>query len=143
MTREELIEALEKARAPDRRLDAEIAVTLRIPPPDTDVTHWSITGFPRWRAGSDGRVICIHLSGEDGPHWRSKAYTSSIDAALTLVPEGLSYEIRCSPYGETSQAVIWNGRRSPSESEVARVGIDGVRPAIALCIAALRAREET
>lgn len=139
MTIRELIERLEKATGPDRALDAEIAVALRIAP--DAASSWFEAGFPSWRAGENGQVYVVHDTGETGAWGYARLFTASIDAALTLVPEGLSYEFRCSSFGECSQAIVWDGRKSPQVSERARVSINGVRPAIALCIAALKARE--
>lgn len=57
-------------------------------------------------------------------------YTASIDAALTLVPEGKGFRVqRNGPY---STATIW--RRGTVKAGAAT-------PAIALCIAALSAKE--
>lgn len=105
---QDLIERLEKVVAPDRELDRLI---------------WDATngrgGVDEWTVGQI-----------DAP-----AYTASIDAALTLVPDGLNYVLKA---------------RNPGAKSEARVGglqggfyiKDGEHscPAIALCIAALKAR---
>lgn len=103
MTREELIEALEKATGPCIMLEQEISI---------------------WRYAQEG------LPAPPIP----RPYTASLDAALSLVPEGWEWIV----FG-AGGADVWH------------VGNDAVlhridetyaaTPAIALCIAALRARE--
>jgi len=63
-------------------------------------------------------------------------YTASIDAALTLVPEGCGWEI----YNTTcDQPKVWAKVYGwPGCDEAARA--NATTPALALCIAALRAR---
>ena len=119
----ELIAKLEAATERSRELDAEI---------------WAhLNGFTgaikgRWVGGRwSWSVGSVGVWDDELPH-----YTTSIDAALTLVPEGWHWTIegpdplkRVSPY--------------------ALLGLPGLReadgraatPALALCIAALRARE--
>jgi hypothetical protein len=63
------------------------------------------------------------------------AYTSSIDAALTLVPEGYGWHL-WSPDNWLPAAEVRNGERV-YYGLTAQAGL----PAIALCIAALKARE--
>ena len=92
MTR--LIERLEAATEPSRELDAEIFAEVR--------------GI----AGAETFMMAFGL--EDIPE-----YTSSLDAALTLVSEGQEWSL-----------VFW-----PPRKEKAAI------PTIALCIAALRGRE--
>jgi hypothetical protein len=58
-------------------------------------------------------------------------YTTSLDAALTLVPEGAIWTISCGD-GEPGFAFIDTGGRIEEH--------DAATPALALCIAALRAR---
>lgn len=76
MTRDELIAALEKATGPNRELDAAIAriagwgCVMRDPQADHNWYCWR----KEYRSG-----VWIPLS----------LYTASIDAALTLVPEGM------------------------------------------------------
>ncbi len=73
----------------------------------------------------------------------SRRYTSSIDAALTLVPADLPYWTvvrRDTPLGKmTSEAVLTNGELFMSGRRRA-VDVWGHTPALALCIAALKAR---
>jgi hypothetical protein len=97
MTREELIAALEAATGPS----------------------WELDGFICEAVGA--------VKPEATPHWEwPPRYTASIDAALTLVPEGASGAIE---FGNHTQACVVGGP-----------WCDGATPAIALCIAALKAR---
>lgn len=61
-------------------------------------------------------------------------YTASLDAAMTLVPEGLRPVI--TTLGEKPIARLWSGDRSDVISRA-----EATTPALALCAAALRARD--
>lgn len=129
----ELIERLEKAAGPDRELDALIDARVRIGKTE-DVewrkNRWLWDNFPVWRARSDGRVEVVHDDGTGGVHWAPEHFTSSIDAALTLVPEqekyGLSIDFDIDRLQWAVSVIGWNYAETIP---------------IALCIAALRARE--
>ena len=119
MTREELIAALEKATGADRVLD-----------------------FWCWwwgKATHDGKApdsdyVAANIRSNDAPR-----YTASIDAALTLVPEGLGWGIPygpCKEYSGTRERIWW-------EAEVGPATAEAFTPALALCIAALKARGDT
>jgi len=72
-----------------------------------------------------------------GDHWRSPpAYTTSLDAALSLVPEGWSWMVR-NVHGNMGgpQGVAYC-TRPDTDNETARAAT----PALALVIAALKAR---
>lgn len=129
MTTAELIEKLERADGPSRELDAEIAQTLSLP--------WDYAAD--W--GPRGRDIQV-----------AHRYTASIDAALTLVPEGW----RIAGFVEYGHGMKWKGRiycalvpsdlshlpRTYAAHSAAAVRCDhAATPAIALCIAALKAKE--
>lgn len=119
MTREELIEALEKAEGPGIVFDAEIYCA----------THDDCE--------RDGRAVILRCS--DTGHKKTKfappAYTSSIDAALTLVPDGYRWLVHGSRHGGKPGATMGIGKHSfVSEHKF---------PAIALCIAALKAMEQS
>jgi hypothetical protein len=60
---------------------------------------------------------------------RIPLYTASIDAALILVPEGRRWLLQTLMTGKYRAEVDWNGHGQ------------GTTPAIALCAAALRARD--
>ena len=62
-------------------------------------------------------------------------YTSSLDAALTLVPEGLDEEIKRARHRKGWHVALWK------PSRIGQIG-DAPIPALALCIAALKARNQ-
>jgi hypothetical protein len=79
--------------------------------------------------GPDKRMVCGDATADDVP-----AYTASLDAALTLMPEGSPMELHIR--SNMTDAYVW-----PDDRE------DGIRghaatPSLALCAAALRARSE-
>lgn len=100
----ELIERLEKATGPNRNIDAAIAI-------------WAL---------ETGMGI-NHANGHPKP------YTASIDAALTLVPEGA--EIELTNLHAIARAAVGLNCDMPEFGEHA-----GGSLALALCIAALKAR---
>lgn len=132
----ELAERCEKSIGPDRDLDALIMATL----------------FRR-----ENRLIGTREEMDDGS-WRhiktcvwvdpatdewvstaAREFTSSIDAAMTLVPQGFAVEL--------SEA--WGPGRKDWTATMKRRSIDGAgtwpkansdKPALALCAAAMRAR---
>lgn len=109
----DLITRLEAAEGPDRELDAEIF--LQIDPDATD--------------NGDGTFDSPYF---DQSHHHPRKYTASIDAALTLVPEGWIWQL--SPtYAEVFELVDSTG--------FGGFCADAPTPANALCIAALKARE--
>ncbi len=80
-----LADRCEKAEGADRALDAEIAAACRYFPRDV--------GFV-WEAGlranvpEVGRIECHTNLGTGGPHYAAPKFTTSLDAAMTLVPSG-------------------------------------------------------
>jgi len=112
MTRDELIAALEKATGPDHDLDEEIMCC----------------------AYADLKLE-RHMEGwytPDGTHVRVEPYTYSIDAAASLVPKGWEWCV----YG-AGGSDVWL-----PEGLHAQQMTYAATPAIALCIAALKARPE-
>lgn len=114
MTIDELIDALEKAEGPSRELDAEIAGAF----------GWAVlSSFTGgiYRAAPPGKIDCRPLPD----------FTSSLDAALTLVPEGWIWSV-------SSSGCVWV---MPSDDVEGQIVVSGIAdPIIALCIAALKAR---
>jgi hypothetical protein len=120
----ELIERLENAEGPSRELDYEIF----------RATSGLTIDADDWIRGSDGKDRG-HVRG------RSERYTESIDSALTLLPDLTWLEIETGTQingnhfnwpiiacgSQRTGNVFWKGQ--------------GATFAIALCIAALRARE--
>jgi hypothetical protein len=80
----ELAARCEAASGSDRALDAKIAAILRV----GTKAMWA-QNYPLWIPQSDGRVVL----GTSGPHFVSPAYTASLDAAMTLVPEGMAWTL--------------------------------------------------
>jgi hypothetical protein len=62
------------------------------------------------------------------------AYTASLDAAVALVPDGFHWAIRATPIEDGPPLIEASVDWAPHPSET------GATPALALCIAALRAR---
>jgi hypothetical protein len=108
----DIIERLEKASGPDRELDAQIAAQL---------CDGSVNVEGRyWKPGVRG--FCI-----------APRYTASIDAAMTLA-EGFGGEVTFFKDG-TAKAFVWQPYPMAVEGK-------GPTPALALCIAALKAHKE-
>lgn len=130
----ELIERLEKATGPDRDLDLDITLAC----------------LPN---GENGRARLPILAEDVGNHcyeWveisgvsirSAPHYTSSIDAALTLVPEGKYWDLSRGLPAQTIRHIYWAEVYGDDNAHDSQHPIcPGANPAIALCIAALRAR---
>lgn len=152
MTMQELIERLEKATGADRELDiaifeAAVAVPnvgqmIGVEPRQWDPKYTPLlVPHPKW-----GFSPAVPADAE--------RYTSSIDAALTLVPEGLSASVTKHSDG-TGAAEIWRYAVEKFAYRIPGLTSDNLRarngtfdhqrvvaktPAIAICIASLRAR---
>ncbi|KQM18417.1 hypothetical protein [Novosphingobium sp. Leaf2] len=132
----DLAERCEAAMGADRELDALIAATCRF--------------FPRyvgyiWKAGlranvpEVGRVECHTKIGAGGLHYSAAKFTASLDAAMTLVPEGwklrqMAFSAPCAD--DRSWHLNLHGGKVGEHHLVGR----GKTPELALCAAALRAR---
>lgn len=122
----DLISRLEALTAPSRELDEEIALAngwTRIPHSSGHVSGWCCP---------DGQICA------NAPH-----FTSSIDAALTLVPKGWHAVVNHRDNLDGSSSVILHKfalpyRRVPSDAPFAIVAN---KAAIALVIACLKAKE--
>ena len=108
-----LIAELEQAKKGSRKLDREIQLNVVGFDPDQLPKRWPVVG------NSDPR------------------YTTSLDAALTLVPEGLSWHVWSLGSGLPSAEV----KREGEPPHYGLLGSDVREPALALCIASLRARD--
>lgn len=120
-----LCERVEGLACADREVDAEIAVAVL----GYFVVQQRYEGeHPRYAyRDSDGNLV---LPGQAGD-MLVREFTGSIDAALTLVPEGQVWNLQ-TDYGLPGRARVWDGVRNYEA--------DGDTPAIALCAAALKAR---
>lgn len=133
-----LAERVESLTGPDREVDAAIEVACRIFPPYA----------PKWARDWAGRVIaqgarCYleHDDGQLGAHWSPSEYTASLDAAMTLVFEGVGFNLDR----------YWIREGARWKVEIATGGIpenprkvfdcwDAHSAALATTVAALRAR---
>lgn len=132
----DLIERLEKADGPDGRLDIEIYKM-------TDAMNAAPGTIMEYKLDHDGEAMwrCRHPPQDFGSWWHTPAYTASIDAALTLVPEGQSWMVALSANdSEQPGARVWPAMENYGTEDFALHGSFAAAPAIALCIAALRAR---
>ena len=75
------------------------------------------------------------------PSEKLPAYTASIDAALTLVPEGWLRYVADDENGV--HACVWQKRMPWQGGKIQAGCLKAATPAIALCIAALKARAQT
>lgn len=130
----ELIERLGKATGPGRELDLAIQAWLD---PEAPILFGAGTKKAKWGSYRD----IPSAEGQDIPNLISvinpPSYSESIDAALTLKPEGWSFTLVGGTAG-VSHSFATVSLSVPSFEKPSR----GATPAIALCIAALRARME-
>jgi len=129
----ELAERLERADGPDRGLDVEIAVAV-----DWRWDGWE-EGESTARGQADARGIdwlAERATSGMNSMWRGiPAYTTSLDAAMTLAPEGWSYiDFLRYADGTIECTLEAAGLKTPGATGAGR------SQAIALCAAALRAR---
>lgn len=127
----DLIARLEAATGPDPHLDAEIEAALRGGIPEYRC-RWKLAGQPSAVRSADAA----------GATWYSApSFTGSLDAALTLVPEGFDYGFSYSKKDGLETWVQRPFREGTCHQGYAPEGInDDSTRALALCIAALRAR---
>lgn len=137
----ELIEKIEVAGGPDRELDAEIGVAAS----RYDDSRIVYAKGKRWyRSPGKGRIP-FHVGGGNGGTsfgviYQQTRYTASLDAALTLVPEGFEWSLEyqaghhVSSDGECMVAIAKLGDPCRDWESTSAT------PALALCAAALKAR---
>lgn len=127
LTRDALIERLEKATEGSRELDALIWIAIMTPLPG----RTPVLGQP-------GRVHCPDYEAPERSGIKDVPdYTFSIDTALTLVPEGWGYFIRKDEDGFNAALLYPNALRvTPGCGQ-------GANAALSICIAALRASSST
>jgi hypothetical protein len=134
---EELSKRVEALTGPCRETDAEIGCAVHFVP-DKAGCDWARS--PNWRCApfKQGRSVYVgYYDGEaNSPTAYSDppAFTASLDAAMTLVPEGCSWDVGnsgpdCGPWACVTTA-----------GEVDH-GVHAATPALALTAAALYARE--
>jgi hypothetical protein len=120
-----LIARVEAATGPDREVDAEIERMVSIPYGAIDVKH-----YPNSWAGGHWFYCVFGLSGWEEETQTIRRYTSSIDAAASLVPKGFGYLVGVDD--DTPVASVF-----PPHAD--RHWVAASNPALALTAAALRA----
>jgi hypothetical protein len=126
---DELLALAERVMAltgPCRETDAHIAVAIRYFPKGVGFV-WQAE--LRANSPETGRVECCTNIGTGGPHYAAPAFTASLDAAMTLAPDGYDWAVFHTNGGLTMHA--WCGNREDVFADT---------PALALCAAALLAR---
>jgi hypothetical protein len=116
-----LADRCEQAAGPDRELDQDITKLL-VP---NNATH-----IYRSRRGWS---FFVYDSGKGIEWFENQPYTVSLDAAVTLVPEGWRWWVNSSPFGRC-WLVANDQIADKAQSEKCAT------PALALCAAALRAK---
>lgn len=137
MTRADLIALAaraEQAQGPDRALDADITLAVN---PELGAAPWERITYP-----SGGASVFADRSDPDNLNVVSPPrFTASLDAALTLVPEGWTFTVHSGDdRGPPVAYCVPNMGRLPWPHWVD--DINAATPALALCAAALRARAE-
>jgi hypothetical protein len=134
-----LAERCEAASGPDRRLDAEIGAAVRAMPmndPDAWISGWPhpFIAAPQFK----GSIAAPNNAGGIVCHWEARDYTASIDAAMTLIAADVFFHVsRFSPECDgRGQAHVYPNRGIGDDYEA-----EAATPALALCAAALRARD--
>jgi hypothetical protein len=142
-----LIERLENAEGPSRELDASIAVAIgwKLPQPMGEAKP-----YLKMPTKADGCAVGTYwLMQRSGASLRTAPkFTESIDPAMTLVPEGWDWNLSsnnvaciCRDYADAFAPVFWSQKFEPPRvSWDKRIGTVAT-PALALSIAALRARQ--
>jgi hypothetical protein len=121
----DLIERLEKATGPDRDLDDRIAIA---------------SGYKVACVGNAAATDIGFIYPDGSRHWGAPRFTESLDAALTLVPEGMAWTLGQNVHHRYWQATVNNLDEDGRPQAVGYSGLQGNRTApIALCIAALKA----
>lgn len=117
-----LIERLEAASGPDRELDEAIGLDL----------GWSPVSNPTFATGLMGRWYTP--DGRMTDHYGIPRWTASLDAAMTLIPEG------CVTYLASEDRHSHRWEWSLRDKYAVRHHARAPTPALALCIASLKAR---
>jgi hypothetical protein len=149
---DELIARLEAATGPSRELDLEIAKSIGAAPQDADEVKptYEYPGndytTPHWRNRVSAEMEHFNKTGELLEVTEHRVdetgsfpcYTSSIDAAMTLRPDGAN----CHGFDLTPEWAMGYWSRNNVSGGHWIFEAYGKTPAIALCIAALKARKQ-
>ena len=123
----DLADKIEAAGGASRELDAYIAVVMGAWPNTLEAEH-SVTDEDEWS------IVEREPDGHKVDRFAPPHYTASLDAAMTLVPEGESYALM------TIKDVVHVGI-GDTEGKADFYAV-AATPALALCAAALRAHKE-
>lgn len=132
-----LAERVEALDGPSREVDAEIFRAIGAPVPFQFANKLVVLTF-------DEAEQCYFAPiGDMRVRYEPPAYTASLDAVMTLVPEGWGWLV-----SQPTEKAIASGllkQRTPVLSEVQygcdlRFAVAAATPALALCVAALRSR---
>lgn len=127
----DLIEKLDRAAEPSRELDALIEIELRRF--QAYEVGLSDAHRAKWKpVGNQGEIE------EGGTRYHAPTYTFSIDIALTLVPPHHIWQVK---QGIEACAIVWM-LETDYDDKPAPTGYSTTFPALALCKAALLAREQ-
>ena len=127
---DDLLARLESATEGDRELDCEIAVAVLDGEIEWKQANYTMEMYPVRRYAST-----MHIGGIGGDP--VERYTTSIDAAMTLMPEGWWVQYLGQRIKGWAVRIEAQGISIPSSTAPLRAAT----PALALCIAALRARQ--
>lgn len=129
---DKLIAELESATKGSRKLDDAISTIIGRPPPQTG-------GYYGWEDGPGYYSRPKDSEGITREIWESRHFTTSLDAALTLVPEGTDIDLYVAGHNSSSNACAVDILHPETEE---KFGTGNNRStALALCIAALKARQ--
>lgn len=128
-----LAERVEALSGRSRELDAEITVAVSAWPDARIIWH---KGLRRYYGKAEGRTP-FAVAGGRGTDWgiafQEVNYTASLDAAMTLVPEGCGWSLVQATYEKSYGCIESGDDRTPDLEARAAT------PALVLCAAALRA----
>lgn len=124
----------EAAKGPDQELDA--AIEKQLPCSHEFALHHRGKAMSQWNENA----FRFYNIGDEGREYRSPPYTASLDAAMTLVPEGhgwLGTDTHIEHWAQIVQeGHLHDGAKLVSGCSTAKAS----SLALALCAAALRAR---
>jgi len=132
----DLIERLERATGPSRELDALILGATHYP--NSEYFSLSLSDGDRPADAYNSRtVLCVRHS-KDHAHYRNPPhYTQSIDAAMTLKPEG--WHVLNLRHMSETEWFAGLAKKFPDSEFANEAEAKAQTPAIALCIASLKA----
>lgn len=132
----DLIERIEAATGPDRELDAEIFRAIGAPAPFQFMNKLIALEY-----NDQEQAYFARVSDDMHVKYSPPAYTASIDAAMTLVPEGVTYvRLEICARGKHGQHCRTSLEWLLGDVEEERESGHGLTAPLALCAAALRAR---